>query len=576
MASIIGTPGNDTLTGTELNDAINGGAGDDIIDGGDGADTLNGGSGNDTIYARSGVDTVTAGTGDDTVYTYAIWAASKPFHGYSHGPQLIDGGDGADTLVVDQGSGDTPLLWNGVYNFETIMLGAGVDPTISENTIGAGVTVTVKGGAGIDASNETDGHLAYVADATSAATGVVVFGGQLADTLTGGAGGDALNGGAGDDVLSGLGGADTLMGGAGADTLDGGGAADVLIGGAGADTLTGGSGADRFVYPSLADSAVGAADTITDFATGDRIDLSAISAVDMLAGGAQLHFGATAGHAGDIVASYDAGNDRTVVDVYADGDATADSEIWLSGNHTLSAADFLLKFDTVVLSPDDAPLYSDATIGAGQILKVVGGLGVDDHLETDGHLIYVADASSASTSAYVQAGALHDYLIGGTGGDHLDGGGGDDLINGLGGNDTLLGGQGNDTLNGGGGADILIGGAGTDTMSGGGGADHFAFLTMGDFGQTAPDLITDFSPGDKIDLSALDADYSIPGDQAFHLVFSATNTLPASGNVGDVIVTYDTAHDRTEIDIFPSEGAFPDGEIWVAGTQPLSAGSFIL
>ncbi len=575
MASIQGTPDDDNLVGTSLNDAINGGGGNDIIDGGDGADALNGGGGNDSIYARSGVDTVLAGTGDDTVYTYDIWAASQPHQGYTHGPQLIDGGAGNDTLYVDHGSGDRPLLWSGVYNFETIMLGAGVDPTLSDNTIGPGATVTVLGGAGVDDREESDGHLRYVADANSASTGASVFGGQLSDTLTGGAGGDRIDGGAGADAIYGLGGADTLTGGLGDDLLNGGGGADVLIGGAGADTLTGGGGGDRFVYQSLSDSTVAAPDTITDFGVGDKIDLSAINAVDQLAGGVTFHLGATAGHAGDIVVGASGGD--TVVDIYTDGDATADARIVLTGAHSLTDTDFKLQFDTVVLSPDDAPVYGDAAIGAGQILKVVGGLGIDDHLETDGHLIYVADASSASGSAWVQAGALHDNLIGGAGGDHLDGGGGDDLIGGNAGNDTLLGGAGNDTLNGGGGADILIGGAGTDTMTGGGGADHFTFLTVGDFGQTAPDLITDFSAAaDKIDLSALDAQYSIPGDQAFNLVFSPGHTLPVSGNVGDVIVTYDTAHDRTEIDVFPSEGAYPDGEIWIAGTQALSAGNFIL
>ncbi len=48
----------------------------------------------------------------------------------------------------------------------------------------------------------------------------------------------------------------------------------------GGDALKGGAGNDRFVYAALSDSAVSGLgkDAIADFATGDRIDLSAIDA----------------------------------------------------------------------------------------------------------------------------------------------------------------------------------------------------------------------------------------------------------------------------------------------------------
>lgn len=63
MASINGTPSNDTLTGTRFNDAIFGLAGNDI---------LNGGAGNDTLFGTaSGVgerDTLIGGAGSDTFY----------------------------------------------------------------------------------------------------------------------------------------------------------------------------------------------------------------------------------------------------------------------------------------------------------------------------------------------------------------------------------------------------------------------------------------------------------------------------------------------------------------------------
>ncbi|HXH53380.1 MAG TPA: VCBS domain-containing protein, partial [Sphingomicrobium sp.] len=93
--------------------------------------------------------------------------------------------------------------------------------------------------------------------------------------------GNALYGGGGNDIL---------YGGGGDDTLNGGDGDDRLAGGYGADTLTGGAGNDVFV---LSDHAIthgaGHVDTITDYSSGDVIDISDIlgvsSETDVLAGG---------------------------------------------------------------------------------------------------------------------------------------------------------------------------------------------------------------------------------------------------------------------------------------------------
>ena len=66
----------------------------------------------------------------------------------------------------------------------------------------------------------------------------------------------------------------TLIGGPGNDTLIGGPGNDTLIGGAGNDTLTGGQGTDIFVW-TLADVPAGTStDKVTDFNTGEILDLS--------------------------------------------------------------------------------------------------------------------------------------------------------------------------------------------------------------------------------------------------------------------------------------------------------------
>ncbi|EGD59423.1 rhizobiocin/RTX toxin and hemolysin-type calcium binding protein [Novosphingobium nitrogenifigens DSM 19370] len=115
-----------------------------------------------------------------------------------------------------------------------------------------------------------------------------------------------------------------------------------------------------------------------------------------------------------------------------------------------------------------------------------------------------------------------DIIRGYDGADILRGGNGADQLFGGNGADTLYGGWGNDRLYGGSGNDVLYGGENKDTMTGGPGADTFAFRP-GDFGgatATKADVITDFSraQGDRIDLSAIDANPARAGDQAFSFI----------------------------------------------------------
>ncbi|TXR47811.1 hypothetical protein FVA77_17335 [Phyllobacterium endophyticum] len=92
---------------------------------------------------------------------------------------------------------------------------------------------------------------------------------------------------------------------------------------------------------------------------------------------------------------------------------------------------------------------------------------------------------------------------------------------------------GNDKLYGGAGDDKLIGGGGNrhpDTMSGGGGADTFVYLEPdGELGvQQFWDYIADynFGEGDKVDVSGIDTNLSLPGDQAFTIVTRFSGTGP--------------------------------------------------
>lgn len=92
-----------------------------------------------------------------------------------------------------------------------------------------------------------------------------------------------------------------------------------------------------------------------------------------------------------------------------------------------------------------------------------------------------------------------------------------DLLLGQEGNDMLHGLSGDDKLYGRGGDDHLEGGLGADYLKGGAGADVFVYTSTFDTNPMAMDTIGDFrhSQGDLIDLSGIDANLVLRGNQAF-------------------------------------------------------------
>lgn len=138
---------------------------------------------------------------------------------------------------------------------------------------------------------------------------------------------------------------------------------------------------------------------------------------------------------------------------------------------------------------------------------------------------------------------------------------GDDLLTGTKGNDFISGLLGNDTL---------IGGLGADQLQGHKGADVFKFNDIKESGITAKtrDMITDFktSDSDKIDLSAIDANLKIKGDQAFSFVGNANFTKIAGKlHVVNGLLECDTNGD-----------AKADFSIQLNGVKSLDAADLIL
>ena len=114
-------------------------------------------------------------------------------------------------------------------------------------------------------------------------------------------------------------------------------------------------------------------------------------------------------------------------------------------------------------------------------------------------------------------------------------------------NNKLNGGSGNDKLNGSKGDDILIGGAGKDNLTGGLGKDTFDFNAYSEIGlgTTKRDVITDFTRGqDKIDLSSIDPNTALAGNQAFKFIttpFNAPGQLHYSNGIISINTDTDSA-----------------------------------
>jgi serralysin len=155
----------------------------------------------------------------------------------------------------------------------------------------------------------------------------------------------------------------------------------------------------------------------------------------------------------------------------------------------------------------------------------------------------------------------------------IDGGSGDDTIVGSIGNDVILGGAGNDSLSGGVGDDTLTGGAGSDQLSGGAGADLFIYSVTADSKGVNIDTIADFQSlqGDRVDLSAIDANSRVAGDQAFAWIGDSSfhkiagELREAIGTDGNLHVYGDTSGDGKA-----------DFELIVRGTTHLVGSDFIL
>ncbi|WP_225770998.1 calcium-binding protein [Inquilinus sp. Marseille-Q2685] len=449
------------------------------IFGDDNPNTLSGTAAADSVYGRGGNDTLIAVDGYDELYGEA--GDDILFSGGSNND--LYGGDGNDT--VDYSRAD--LLEGGArarIGMQVAGSGASFADTIgadvenltgtpfSDWLMGSAADNILKGETGIDPFGS--GDELYGEDGSDR-----LYGYYGDDKLYGGAGADLLYAGDEDDRLYGDAGADGLSGEEGDDVLRGGDGDDGLEGGAGTDILLGGAGFDTAHYST---SLAGVAVTIGAYGSGGDAEGDLVGPDVENIGGSN--------HADVLVGS--------AADNRLDGEPTRtrtggnDRLSGFGGNDTLSGG-----------------LGDDILNGGTGADRLSGGAGIDTasyYAGTAGVAVNLVTGAGSGGEAQGDRLAEIENLSGSQGNDSLVG---DTWAN------TLLGWNGNDVLAGAGGRDILTGGAGADRFVYGSAAQSVV-------GANA-DRITDFShaQGDRIDLSAIDANTAAAGNQAFGFIGTA-------------------------------------------------------
>jgi len=514
----------------------------------------------DTVYgfhSNSGRQWFTANSSSDPLI-FAVWDAGGTdtfdFSGYASN-QKIDLGQGnfsdvgglignvavAKGVVIENaigGSGADTFIGNSAANTltgnggnDTYTGGAGADVFVV--TLGGGADVITDFTVGTDKIDAT-AYGAYQSIVQSGSNTVVTFASGVTETLKGvsastvtsssfiglsGSGapppssGMTVNGTSGADILSGGSGDDTLYGYAGNDKLDG---------KAGADTLIGGTGSDTYVVDNIADH-------VTENA-GEGTDLVRSSVTWTLGPNVE-----------NLVLTGSVSIDGT-------GNALANQ---LTGNAAVNT-----------LSGGGG---SDRLSGGGGADTLAGGTGNDTYLISNSGVTVVENASEGTDSVsssvtFTLSANVENLTLTGTAA--IDGTGNAiaNVLKGNGAANTLMGDDGADKLYGLGGDDFLHGGAGGDQLTGGAGADTFVYSALSDSAVATYDHVLDFDPTtDHIDLSAIDANTGVSGDQAFTVVSSFDH------HAGEAVLAYASASNLTVLTLDVNGDGAADFKLLING-----------
>ncbi|HEX8623466.1 MAG TPA: hypothetical protein VF782_00150 [Allosphingosinicella sp.] len=616
MATINGTPASETINGTNESDTINGFGGDDIIHGLDGDDVIDGGAGVDTLYGGLGNDVYimqgandpvkeNAGEGIDEVRTdtesYILAANVEILTGTRATAQYLNGNELANR-IVGLGAGDDVL--NGYWGDDWIIGGPGADQLIGDrgNDVfvvdGDDFAVEFNNPVGGFGPNGWDTVLATESHTLRAGSYIEVLGtiDPLATTPINLTGNDLQNliyGNEGPNIL--YGGAPNVIG----DHLNGAGGDDIYFvnpndlvfenAGKGHDTVIVLSGSSVVSYTLYPGSHVETMGTIDAQAT-HAINLTGNAFQNLIygnegrniltSGGGGDHLNGGGGDdiyfvtAGDLVFEQAGKGHDTVnsnshytlypgshVEVLGTVDAWATTAINLTGN----------AFQNLIYGNEGNNVLASG--GGGDHLN--GGGGDDIYFVTAGDLVFENagkgyDTVNSNSNYTLYPGSYVEVLgtvdASATTAINLTGNELHNLIYGNEGANVLTAGGGGDHLHGGGGNDILVAGAGADLMVGGAGVDTFQFQNV----DPAIDVIHDFTSGEKIDLSQIDANSFLSGEGSF--TFIGGNAF--SGKAGELRVLMDgtTAHILGDVN---GDGV-ADLHISVLNAPPLTGNDFIL
>ena len=561
-SDIYGTSGDDLLRGTDNGELIVGGDGNDWIKGYGGIDRIFGGNGDDLIEGGAGNDLIDGGSGNDTV----------SYFNTNHG------------VIVNLEFGTASTLGAGPVDSDTLVSIENVKGSFYDDYIqGTDGNNTLDGGAGNDVLNGWGGN----------------------DILIGGFGNDTIVGGEGNDRVSGGFNNDTLYGGNGIDTLDysyayegmnislalgqssarfpsstidndsfsgfenvvGSYYDDVIEGSTGKNVIDGGLGNDTVSYRTSSNS-VALNLSLGWGQIGDAFQDTYISIENIIGTEHASGDGLTGDNnnnrieglgGNDVI--YGLGGDDTLLG----GEGTdwiegGDGNDYVSGGEGANHLDGGDGIDTLDLNPSYGGI---GAIGPGVTVDMVAG--TVDGLDQDGTTI--------ANFEWVRGTSFDDTLLGDGAVNILQGFGNNDQINGRGGGDFLDGGDGRDTVNGGSGDDFISGGRSRDTLIGGGDSDVFVYAKLSDSGtsRATRDIIRDFATGtDHIELSNLDADTGLAGDQAFSFIGDSA----FSGVAGELRAEFDGTNTLISADV--NGDAAADFQILLTGGVALTGGDFIL
>jgi Ca2+-binding RTX toxin-like protein len=597
-----GNDSNNTLTGNSGANTLTGYAGNDVLNGGAGADTLIGGQGNDEYVVDNIGDTVTeaADEGEDVVtssVTFTLGANLERL--ILTGSAVINGaGNELDNIITGNKAVNTLYgyagndVLNGGVGSDKMFGGLGDDKYIVDAT---GDVVTE------NADEGTDLVESVVTYTLGANLENLTLTGSKAINGTGNAENNVLQGNTGNNTLYGLAGNDTLNGGKGNDTLIGGQGDDNYVVDATADVVTELFGEGYDIVTATVNYTIGAnveelilGGTAKINGTGnatDNIITGNISAniITGLAGNDTLDGG---GGIDTLIGGQ--GDDTYFVDVAGDiitelANEGTDS-VMAKNSYTLSAnvENLTLVGSGSINGTGNASNNNIAGNNSNNLLD--GGAGADTLTGLDGNDTYTVDntgdviveaASEGydrvnSSVTYTLSANVEELTLTGTSAINGTGNSADNELNGNSAANVLSGGAGLDEINGGDGADTITGGLDADTLTGGLGNDTFVYTALLDSKlQTDPygatygvDVITDFLSGDKINMSAIDANTASGGDQAF--VVDTNGTIAA----GEVKIEFSGSINT--LSFYIDGDSIADMTIVVQSSFALTASDFIL